>query len=142
MCLAWAPAMLGKLLPPGPAGIPAVPAWHDRQVPAPVPLPVGFPAVWHTAHAGAPLTGLLPDAAWQLEQSFVNAVAVAVKCPFPRKGTAWLGWPGPLAWQATPFAVAEKQLGAVASGAVRPLVTSWQRAQATARLPASRWDEA
>ena len=94
MCLAWAPAMLGKEAPPGPAGRPAVPLWQDRQVPGPVAGWVGSATRWQLVHRGALAVGLVPEMAWQLEQSLVNVVALAVKwplfwvsvCPAP-KGT-------------------------------------------------------
>ena len=142
MCLAWAPAMLGKEAPPGPAGRPAVPLWQDRQVPVPVAVRVGSATLWQVLQSGALAAGLVPEMAWQLEQSLVKVAAVVATWAPPRKGTAWFGWPGPFTWQATALAEAEKQLGAVASGAMRPLVPSWQSAQATARLPASRWEAA
>ena len=96
--------------------------------------------MWQTLQSGAVATGLVPVCEWQVAQSLVKVAAVAETWSPPRKGMLWLGWPGPLAWQATLLAVAEKQLGAAMSGAVRPLVTSWQRAQATAWLPAFRWE--
>ena len=134
--------MLGKLAPPGPVGRPAVPAWQLRQVPVPLAVRVGSATLWQVMHSGAAATGLVPETAWQVAQSLVNVVAVAAVCVPPRKGMPWLGWPGPFTWQATAFAEAEKQLGAVMSGAVRPLVPSWHSAQATLRFPASRWDAA
>ena len=124
--------MLGKLEPVGPVGRPAPPTWQERQVPVPRPVAVGLPRVWQTLQSGAVATGLVPVWAWQFEQSLVKVAAVAETWRPPRKGMVWFGWPGPFTWQATLLAVAEKQLGAVVSGRVRPLVTSWQRAQATA----------
>ena len=67
MCLAWAPAMLGKEAPPGPAGRPAVPLWQDRQVPGPVAVWVGSATRWQLVHRGALAVGLVPEMAWQLE---------------------------------------------------------------------------
>ena len=134
--------MLGKEAPPGPMARPAVPLWQDRQVPVPLAASVGSATLWQLLHSGAVAVGLVPERAWQVEQSLLKVVAFAATCVPPRKGTAWFAWPGPFTWQATAFAEAEKQLGAVASGGVRPLVPSWQSAQATPRFPASRWDAA
>ena len=89
MCLAWAPAMLGKPVPVGPLGRPEAPAWQDRQVPAPVATTVGLASVWHLEHSGAEATGEVPVWAWQLAQSAVNWAAVRFRCPLP-----WLSvWP-------------------------------------------------
>jgi len=60
MCLAWAPAMLGKAAPVGPLGRPEAPAWQDRQVPVPVATTVGLARVWHLEQRGAPATGEVP----------------------------------------------------------------------------------
>ena len=78
--------MLGKLAPPGPVGRPAVPVWQDRQVPVPLRGTVGSATLWQTLHRGAAATGLVPETAWQLEQSLLNVLALAAVCAPPRKG--------------------------------------------------------
>lgn len=137
-CAACAPAMFGYAAPTPPLG---GLAWQEAQ-----PVRVrGDPAAWQTVHSGAEETGEAPVTAWQFEQLFVKAVCVAWKWVLSKKGTAWLGAPGPPEWQkaATPSALvndAEKQLGAPAMGPAPGPVTLWQIAQATPRFPESRWE--
>ena len=94
MCLAWAPAMLGKIDPFGPAGRPLPPRWQERQVPAPVATVTGLAAVWQAPQRGASAWGEVPVWAWQVPQSAVKVAWVAVMWPLfwvslsaARKGT-------------------------------------------------------
>jgi hypothetical protein len=92
-----------------------------------VMLPVA-PSPWHSVQTGAADSGeALPVSAWQTPQLEPNPPDVTPVWAEPGKGTEWLSAPGPFAWHPTEacsaFArEAEKQEGAVLSGAVRPCV--------------------
>jgi len=81
----------------------------------------------------------VPATAWQASQSAAKEAAVACVWAAVVKGTAWLGWPGPLAWHPRPPKEEEKQLGAAGSGPVPGPVTLWQMPHAAARFPDVRW---
>ena len=155
MCLAWAPAMLGKAAPAGPWVLKLESGWQERQVPAPLPAARGDALMWHVVQLGPDLPVPGPVSSWQLMHSPLNIASVAVWWVFPvpevvviplRKGAGWAAAPGPFTWQL--FALKEelKQPGAPITGEVAPAVTPWQSPQTAARCAvltaaaAFRWE--
>jgi hypothetical protein len=115
--LACVPATLGNDVPEGGS------TWQEAQF----PTVSGDPAVWHAVQSGACESGEVPVTAWQALQVESNPACATAVCEVFRKGMEWLAWPGPFAWHPTEACSelaleAEKQDGAVLSGAVRPSV--------------------